>query len=285
MPANFRPCRHLFTDGHQCGSPALRGEALCFHHHSARRPLHHQTLHGFTSIALPEPLDLHAIQRGLAELLRLTAAGRIDLPLAAALHRQLATASQNLARIERAETRAQARADALHLHRHPVTDYTNHPTLGTIACEPAGAGAPPLDPETSAPTLQTPLDPQTQPQQNEDLETPLKTSPNPVQEPLQEPLPDPVHRFTLPPVIENIQSKEELAAAELHYAQALEHLARGIHARAKARAQLHDQLFPLVDDLKWDQEELEIRPEIHDMIHQWDHPTPIDTNPVILSEA
>ncbi len=31
-------CRHLFTDGHQCGSPALRGEELCYFHHTARRP-------------------------------------------------------------------------------------------------------------------------------------------------------------------------------------------------------------------------------------------------------
>ena len=24
-------CRHIFTDGHRCGSPCLRGEELCYY--------------------------------------------------------------------------------------------------------------------------------------------------------------------------------------------------------------------------------------------------------------
>src|ERR1039458_481961 len=31
-------CRHMFTDGHRCGSPALRQRDFCFYHHANRRP-------------------------------------------------------------------------------------------------------------------------------------------------------------------------------------------------------------------------------------------------------
>jgi hypothetical protein len=31
-------CRHLFADGHRCGSPALRNEPFCYYHHTSRRP-------------------------------------------------------------------------------------------------------------------------------------------------------------------------------------------------------------------------------------------------------
>jgi hypothetical protein len=31
-------CRHIHTSGRRCGSPALRGEPFCYHHHTTRRP-------------------------------------------------------------------------------------------------------------------------------------------------------------------------------------------------------------------------------------------------------
>jgi hypothetical protein len=31
-------CRHIFTDGHRCGSNSLRNEDFCFYHHNTRRP-------------------------------------------------------------------------------------------------------------------------------------------------------------------------------------------------------------------------------------------------------
>ncbi len=257
LARTFRACRHLFTGGHQCGSPALRGEELCFYHHSTRRPLKTQVLHGRTSAALPEPLDLHAVQRGLAELLRLTAAELIALPLAALLHRQLSSASQNLARIERSE----ARSHALHLDRAPVTDYTNHPTLGTIApAQPAAEVE--TQPQTS----------QTQPEQNEDFETSQQTSAKIQELPSKNcelptenstPLPDPIARFTLAPEPEFLESKANVAASEQAWANAMNTLAQGIHDRAQARAQLHDSLFPL-DTLvrEQDEEDREYDPEV-----------------------
>ncbi len=32
-------CRHIFTDGHRCGSPCLRHEDFCYYHHTTRRPV------------------------------------------------------------------------------------------------------------------------------------------------------------------------------------------------------------------------------------------------------
>ena len=31
-------CRHIHTQGHRCGSPALRGELFCYYHHTTRKP-------------------------------------------------------------------------------------------------------------------------------------------------------------------------------------------------------------------------------------------------------
>ena len=38
-------CRHIFTDGHRCGSPCLRREPFCFYHHTARPPKPRTPLH------------------------------------------------------------------------------------------------------------------------------------------------------------------------------------------------------------------------------------------------
>jgi hypothetical protein len=31
-------CRHIFADGHRCGSPSLRKDPFCYYHHTSRRP-------------------------------------------------------------------------------------------------------------------------------------------------------------------------------------------------------------------------------------------------------
>jgi len=30
-------CRHIFTNGHRCGSPALRGQHFCYYHRAVRQ--------------------------------------------------------------------------------------------------------------------------------------------------------------------------------------------------------------------------------------------------------
>lgn len=169
-------CRHIFTDRHQCGSPALRGEKLCFYHHAGRRPGKHQTVLGYTIVGLPDPDDLHAVQRGIAEVLRLAGTLRIDSQCASVLLRGLALASSNLARIDRQNAARQAAAHqnaaagTAHAIPEIVQDYVEDPLLGTIAL-----------------------------------------GPDPVPRP-EGPIPDPAVLFTLEPRVTNIKSKAEEAA-------------------------------------------------------------------------
>jgi len=156
-PKSYR-CRHIFTEGRQCGSPALRGEKLCFYHHASRRPATHETIHGLTFVVLPAPEDLHAIQRGLCEVLRLCASNAIDDKHASTLIRGLSIASANLARIARQQKNAPA-------HVELVQDFVHDPLLGTLALplnhivtpnEPIPDQAPILTPKPVIQYIRTP---------------------------------------------------------------------------------------------------------------------------------
>ncbi|WP_263382556.1 hypothetical protein [Granulicella arctica] len=122
-------CRHIFTDGHQCGSPALRTQKLCFYHHTSRQPAAHKTVHGITFIALPAPDDFHAIQRGLSEVLRLLASNGIDDRHATALIKGLSVCSTNLARAAR-------HAKSMPAATELVQDFVQDPLLGVLAPGP-----------------------------------------------------------------------------------------------------------------------------------------------------
>ena len=151
MPTPNLParCRHLHTDGRQCGSPALRGQPLCYQHRAARQPLPVKTLEARFLPQLPIPDDFPAIQRGIAEVLRLLAEEEITDARASTLFRGLALASQNLARSLREARRQHAEAPS-----DPVTDLVNHPEFGPLALE-----------DPSEPTHV----PETSIQQNQDL--------------------------------------------------------------------------------------------------------------------
>ncbi|WP_263383435.1 hypothetical protein [Granulicella arctica] len=122
-------CRHIFTDGHQCGSPALRTQKLCFYHHANRQPAAHKTVHGITFIALPAPDDFHAIQRGLSEVLRLLASNGIDDRHATALIKGLSVCSANLARAAR-------HAKSMPAATELVQEFIQDPLLGVLAPGP-----------------------------------------------------------------------------------------------------------------------------------------------------
>ncbi len=132
-------CRHLFTDGHQCGSCALRGEKLCFYHTTARRPTPHRSEDGLVKLSFPEPEDLHAVQRALGEVLRLLGERELDARDAGPILRTLAIASTNLARMDRQNSRRQAHHLAhpeVAMALEPVHDVVQDPILGLIALAP-----------------------------------------------------------------------------------------------------------------------------------------------------
>ncbi len=107
MPATTEPtttaapayqCRHIFTDGHRCGSRALRHQPFCFYHHQTRRPAPRATQppDPHAPFDLPLPEDRSAIQAALGLLLQRIAANQLDPRRAGLLLYALQIASANL---------------------------------------------------------------------------------------------------------------------------------------------------------------------------------------------
>ncbi len=120
-------CRHIFTDGHRCGSPCLRGEPFCYYHHTTRRPAAnpHQRRARHAAFTLPLPEDHSAIQASIGILLQRLAANHIDLRRAHLLLYALRIASANLAKAQ-----PQQRPDPQPDH---VEQVIAHPDLGPLA--------------------------------------------------------------------------------------------------------------------------------------------------------
>jgi hypothetical protein len=117
-------CRHIFTDGHRCGSPCLRREEFCYYHHTTRRPAGNTQNRGPEQaefdISIPE--DRSAIQSTIGEVLRRIARNEIDPKRAGLLLYGLQIASLNIAR------QAEPARDTA-----PVEEITADPELGTLA--------------------------------------------------------------------------------------------------------------------------------------------------------
>ena len=50
-------CQHFKPDGHRCGSPAMRGKRLCYHHGRMRPVLRH------IPVGMPDPRNEQAMLR------------------------------------------------------------------------------------------------------------------------------------------------------------------------------------------------------------------------------
>ena len=114
-------CRHIFTDGHRCGSPALRGESLCYYHIRTRRQGSSAGRSG--TFVLPHADDRTSIQLAIADVLCRLAAGDIDLKRGGMLLYGLQVASTNLGRQSAAQAAAQPQVD----------DFTEDYHLGDLA--------------------------------------------------------------------------------------------------------------------------------------------------------
>ena len=125
-------CRHIFTDGHRCGSPCLRGEDFCFYHHTNRCPKPAATvttlLHdpynnppNQTGFTLPMPEDHSSVQHALGTIVNRLATNALDPRRAGLMLYALQIASGNLARAPR------------HTPGDIVQAVTLDPTLGPLA--------------------------------------------------------------------------------------------------------------------------------------------------------
>ena len=120
-PNNRRyQCRHIFTDGHRCGSICLRGEPFCYYHHTTRKPAPRQTLGKKSSFDPPLPEDRSAIQASIGIILQKIASNDLDPRRAGLLLYGLQIASLNL---PKQQPRRRRRTDPGDHHR----SRTRHP--------------------------------------------------------------------------------------------------------------------------------------------------------------
>src|SRR4051812_32946226 len=128
-PANKQyQCRHIFTDGHRCGSPCLRSEDLCYYHHTTRKPIAgpQQRRGRRSTFDLPLPEDRSAIQASIGEVLQRIASNEIDPRRAGLLLYGLQIASLNL---PKPATHRNAKPEPVEI----VEEITTDAELGILA--------------------------------------------------------------------------------------------------------------------------------------------------------
>ena len=149
-------CRHIFTDGRRCGSPAIRGpegaESFCYYHHNSRRPIQDAPTRRRrqSRFTIPNPEDRSAIQQSIGEVLRRIASNEIDSRRAGLLLYGLQIASLNLPPKPPKPNKTNPANPS-----EFVTEVTLHPEHGLIA-PPAELGA--NQPKGSAQLLLEELD-------------------------------------------------------------------------------------------------------------------------------
>jgi hypothetical protein len=130
IPKRYQ-CRHIFTDGHRCGSPCLRSESLCYYHHTTRRPAQNPRARRCrrSAFEIPLPEDRSAIQHTIGQVLQRIAANDIDPRRAGLLLYGLQIASLNLPKQQPTAKSAP----------ETVEEVTTDPELGLLA-PPAEVG-------------------------------------------------------------------------------------------------------------------------------------------------
>ncbi|WP_348267005.1 hypothetical protein P8936_13920 [Edaphobacter paludis] len=116
-------CRHIFLDGHRCGSPALRGEDFCYYHHTTRGGatlLRERRNH--LDFELPPLEDRSSVLAAIAEVLQRIASGSLHAKTAGLLLYGLQIASLNLPKA----------GDAQH-EDQPIEEVIADPRFGVLA--------------------------------------------------------------------------------------------------------------------------------------------------------
>jgi hypothetical protein len=103
-PIEIRRCRHVKTNGTQCGSPALKSKEHCYYHEQNKPREAELYLDGErycdASIMLPVFEDAHSIQTVIRQVVQLLLSRRIERKDAALLLSALRIASGNLKMVQ-----------------------------------------------------------------------------------------------------------------------------------------------------------------------------------------
>ena len=122
-PVEIRRCQHIKTSGAQCGSPALKNQALCYYHSQSRpERVKIKGADGKTSeILVPVFEDASAIQMTVRQVAVLLLQDKIDNKKAGMLLYALQIASSNLKRTDEEKPRpAQVVVDVKKVAETPV---------------------------------------------------------------------------------------------------------------------------------------------------------------------
>jgi hypothetical protein len=128
-------CRHIFTDGRRCASPALRApegrpedsQPFCYFHHTSRRPIQHAPARKrrrstFTLTHTTDLAERSGIQLAIGDVLRLIASNEIDPRRAGLLLYGLQIASQTL-----------PKANPKEQPKEPISEVILDPEHGLLA--------------------------------------------------------------------------------------------------------------------------------------------------------
>ena len=130
-------CRHIFTDGRRCGSPALRNQPLCYYHHTNRKPVKapRARKNRSSTFDLPLPEDQSAIQHSIGQVLQRIASNDIDPRRAGLLLYGLQIASLNLPKPPAANRNTKTGSSQPQTQSEIVEEITHDPELGPLAPE------------------------------------------------------------------------------------------------------------------------------------------------------
>jgi hypothetical protein len=125
-------CRHIRVNGFRCGAVSLRGESLCFYHHSSHRRRHQPPAGDPQLEHIPVPLieDRASIQIALNDIIARIATNAIDPRRAGLILYALQIASSNLPKEAPLKSRSAEEADDGTV---AVDDLTLDPDLGPLA--------------------------------------------------------------------------------------------------------------------------------------------------------
>jgi hypothetical protein len=125
-------CRHIFTAGHRCGSPALRNEDFCYYHHTTRKPAPKSRPLAPFEFELPIPEDRAAIQQAIGQILQRIASNQIDPRRAGLLLYGLQIAASILPKPQK-QTKSRTQEDRYEQEPQFVDEIVDHPTHGPLA--------------------------------------------------------------------------------------------------------------------------------------------------------
>src|SRR5215469_18671254 len=128
-------CRHIFTAGHRCGSPALRNQDFCYYHHTTRKPAPKNRPLAPFDLELPVPEDRAAIQQALGLFLQRIASNQIDPRRAGLLLYGLQIAASILPKPQK-QTKSRRNEEARYEQEPQLVDeIIHHPDHGPLAPE------------------------------------------------------------------------------------------------------------------------------------------------------